>query len=445
MTSRSRSRSLAGAILFLFINASFVFLILSPCLENPGGRYLEKRTLGQVEQQIRAVRQGDFILTLRDADGAPLKNRRLVYRQTGHDFWFGCNLFEFNRFDDPRANERYREYFQNLFNLAVLPFYWREYEPAPGNFPRAEFLQEALAWCEQNGITPKGHPLAWRNPAGYPDWLPADPGQVAKLLQARIEGVVQEYRGRIQIWDVVNEPTHLPPFGSPDTFAYVASALRWAHARDPAALLTVNDYGILGHDFGHGPYYRLLKRLIQSRAPINLIGLQGREPRTDWIPAYEIRATLEAYSRLGLPIHLTEITVPSADLPITNSWKKGVWTEDDQADYLERFYKICFSQPGVEAIIYWDLYDGASWIKHGGLIRDDWKPKPAYQRLDRLLNREWRSRGSGMTDENGELAFTGFYGAYEIEIPDLGKKVSILAPRNGANHFLVTLAPDSPP
>ena len=444
MASRNLSRSFAGLAIFLFINASFVFFILSPYIENPLGRGLETRTLEEVDQRIESVRKGNFTLTLQSPDGTPLQNRRIVYRQTGHDFFFGCNIFEFNRLDDPQENELYKKYFKNLFNLAVLPFYWREDEPEPGNFPRAEFRQEILTWCEQNGITPKGHPLAWRNPAGYPDWLPEDRERVAGRLQSRIENTVEEYKGRIKIWDVVNEPTHLPPFGYPTTFEYVYHALQWAHAKDPEALLTVNDYGILGHDFGSGPYRQLLARLIQNRAPINCIGFQGREPRTDWIPAYEIRATLEAYSKLGLPLHLTEITVPSADLPITNSWKKGVWNEPNQADYLENFYKICFSHPSVGAIIYWDLYDGASWVKHGGLINVNWEPKPAYQRLSRLLNEEWRSQGSGRTDENGEFAFTGFYGTYEISIPDLAKKFPIIAPREGANNFLVTLSVNSP-
>jgi GH35 family endo-1,4-beta-xylanase len=414
-------------------------MLLNPWIENPIGKHLDERLLEDIDSRIESVRKGSFEIIFQDAAGNPVANRNVEYRQVGHDFIFGCNIFGFDGLGGDEQNELYKERFRELFNLAVLPFYWKMFEPDRGEFPTTDLLNDMLAWCEQNDITPKGHPLAWRNPAGYPEWLPEEDELVADLLKARIQGAIENYGDRIRMWDVVNEPTHLPPFGHDSAFDYVVNALQWAHEEDPGAVLTVNDYGILGHDFGHGPFGRLLDKLVASDAPLGCIGLQAHEPRSDWIPAIEICASLDAYSRFDLPIHITEITVSSSrELPITNSWKKGVWTEQTQADYLEMFYKVCFSHPDVEGIIYWDLCDSASWLRNGGLTRPDLEPKPAYERLSRLINEEWRTEGSGTTDDDGTLEFSGFYGTYKIGIPSLGESFQIQAHKGGDSDFRIT-------
>lgn len=442
MKNRTQKRYLKGLIIFLFVNASFLFMLLSPWIENPLGKYLDKRFLEDIDSRIESARKGTFSVILQSADGTPIANQKIAYSHIRHDFLFGCNIFGFDVLGDDGQNDLYKERFKNLFNLAVLPFYWKSFEPERGRFPTEYLLNDILNWCEENDITPKGHPLAWRNPSGYPEWLPEDDEQVADLLKARIQGAIEEYGDRIKIWDVVNEPTHLPPFGYDSEFDYVLSALRWAHEKDSAALLTVNDYGILGHDFGHGPFGRLLDKLVMADAPLGCVGLQAHEPRSDWIPAIEIDASLDAYSRFNLPIHITEITVSSSpELPITNSWKKGVWTEQAQADYLETFYKVCFSHPSVEGIVYWDLCDAASWVRNGGLTRPNLDPKPAYERLSELINDEWRTEGNGVTGKNGALEFTGFYGTYEIRIPALGKTFQIEARKGGEKDFVITIPP----
>jgi GH35 family endo-1,4-beta-xylanase len=416
-------------------------MLLSPWIENPLGRHMDERLLDDIDRRIESVRKNSFEIVFQDADGNPITNCNIEYRQIRHDFIFGCNIFGFDSFGSDEKNELYKERFRNLFNLAVLPFYWRTFEPNRGEFPTADRLNDLLAWCEQNDITPKGHPLAWRNPAGYPEWLPGDDELVADLLKGRIQGAIENYGDRIRMWDVVNEPTHLPPFGCDNAFDYVFNALQWAHEKDPGALLTVNDYGILGHDFGHGPFGRLLDKLVAADAPLGCIGFQAHEPRSDWIPAVEIYASLDAYSRFDLPIHITEITVSSSrELPITNSWKKGVWSEREQADYLESFYKVCFSHPSVEGIIYWDLCDSVSWVRNGGLTRPNLEPKPAYERLSKLINEEWLTEGSGTTDKNGMLEFAGFYGTYEIRIPSLGESFQIQAHKGGDRNFHINTA-----
>lgn len=432
----NKKRYKGGLVVFLFINSSLIFLMFSPYIPNPITQYLDENFLAQTDGRIRNIRTGSFTLKIKNqSTGLPIKFTNIEYNLLKHDFIFGCNIFALNKTNSAAGDLAYGDYFSKLFNLAVIPFYWRQYEPQQGNFSRDEWINTTIIWCENNNITTKGHPLAWRNPAGYPSWLPDDLSEVWTLLKSRIDRIAEMYKDRIDIWDVVNEPTHLPPMGGQTLYNYVANCFNWVYAKDASALLTINDFGIIGHDFGYGPYYNLINELKENNIQVNAIGLQGREPRTDWIPAVEIWNTLEGYSRLEIPIHVTELTWPSYPLPITNSWKKGLWSQENQADYAEAYYKTCFSHPRVDAIIWWDLWDGASWVQEGGMIDANFEPKVIYNRLDNLINSEWHSSGQGNTDNNGIVNVGGFYGTYNVSIPSLGFNQIINAPKDGETSF----------
>lgn len=409
----NKNRYKGGVLIFIIVNASLIFLLFSPYINNVFLEYLDDAFLEDVDDRIRDVRTDDFSITLTTLDGTPLSNVDVEYELVEHDFYFGCNL-NFNNLGD---NGMYLNAFENLFNLATINhFYWSSYEPEQGTYPRDDGIEAAINWCHLNNITSKGHPLAWRNPAGYPKWLPEDKSEVEQLLKERIERILGLYKGRIKVWDVVNEPSHLPPIGDQSLEDYVSEMFELVRELDPDAKLTLNDYGIIGHDFGYGPYYNLIHSLLENNVPIDYIGLQGREPRMDWIPATEIWATLEAYSAFDLPIHITEFTCPSSGNPITNSWKKGIWTEENQAEYAKRYYKTCFAHPSVEGFIWWDLWDGGSWVRNGGLLDEDFKPKLIYETLDGLINDEWHTEGTATTDNDGKMTFKGFFGVYEINL-----------------------------
>ena len=103
---------------------------------------------------------------------------------------------------------------------------------------------------------------------------------------------------------------------------------------------------------------------------------------------------------------------------IKNSWKEGVWTEEEQAEYTERFYRVCFSVPAVQSIGWWDLTDYSAWQTGGGLLHADLSPKPAYTALKNLIHKTWRTEASGKTDQNGLYRFRGFHGKYDVQIED---------------------------
>ena len=430
-----------GLILFIFFNASFIFLLFSPYIPNLIGKFQDDILLDQCDDRIQKYRTGKIMIQLLFSNGTPLTNYNITYKHIRHEFHFGCNIFSFDSFNGAQYagyNESYRIYFKNLFNYAVLPFYWRIYEPEKGVFPKEKWLNNTLDWCLKNNITTKGHPLLWTREAGIPDWISLENDTlVYYMIQNRVSSIVHKYRGKIQNWDVVNEPAHTRTFAGLSTYDYVSHSLSWAHQANPNAQLTINDYGIIGHDFGTGPFFNLLKQIISNNCPINYIGLQSHEPRTDWIPATEIWASFEAYSRLGKPLYITEFEPISSPVPITNSWKKGVWSEENQAEYARRFYTIAFSHPSVKGIIWWDLSDLTSWLEGGGLLRSDMTPKRVYNVLYDLIHNKWSTKGSQLSNGSGWIEFYGFYGTYNITVQNLGYEFQINAKMNQNNKFII--------
>ncbi|RYZ49065.1 MAG: hypothetical protein EOP49_17185 [Sphingobacteriales bacterium] len=107
-----------------------------------------------------------------------------------------------------------------------------------------------------------------------------------------------------------------------------------------------------------------------------------------------------------------------------------------QAKLTRNFYRLWFSHPSVEAIIWWNLVDGTA-VKgedkwNGGLLNNDFSAKPSYTVLNTLVNEEWKTRIDTTVTGKSEYAFRGFFGDYEVTITQ-GKKVTRLRLRLSAD------------
>lgn len=372
----------------------------------------DAKTLEEARAAIERVRKTDAVIEVVDTSGAPVSGVPVSIRQTSHAFLFGCNIYGFDQYESARQNELYKQRFQELFNFATTGFYWRSYEPERGK-PRYADTDKIVAWCSEHGIRLKGHPLLWDHEAGEPVWAAGQPDAV--LQERRVREILSRYKGKIEFWEVVNEPAHVQG-------VKIGEPYRWARQTDPAAHLIINDYEVMAN--GYPPFFELLEDAAKNGVPFDGIGIQAHEPRTMRFPLHRVKATLDKYATLGKALHITEFTPTSAGEPITGSHIEGVWDEAAQADYAVQFYTVCFAHPAVVAITWWDLCDAGSWLKGGGLLREDLSPKPAYTALRRLIHEEWTTRAQGVTDGAGRFAFRGFYGGYEATVTVGGRDVS---------------------
>ena len=370
---------------------------------------------GQAER-IARHRMGTVTIVVRDWQGRLVPAAAVRIEQVRHAFLFGSNCFLWSQPAAPELERLYREYFARLFNAATLGFYWHTYESVRGA-PRYAQTEEVLAWCREHKLVCKGHPLAWAN-LPDPAWLPDDPREIGELSLGRVTDIVGRFRGRIELWDVVNEPSLLLWEGTRHgvwaqaigTQAYVSEHLRAARAADPDARLLVNEV------LTAYPSYSVLDALRdRSGQPLfDAVGIQSHMHLGPWAPRY-VWEVCERYARLGRPLHFTEFTVLSGERLPGRRWGPTRFEyEVMQGDAVPALYSLLFSHPAVEAVTWWDLSDRGAWKgAAGGLLRSDMSRKPAYERLEDLIKRQWWTRVRGETNPQGAFVFRAFYGRHQ--------------------------------
>ena len=178
--------------------------------------------------------------------------------------------------------------------------------------------------------------------------------------------------------------------------------------------------------YGNSAFYTLLQQAIANHVPFDGIGIQAHEPENMGFSPLSIRKKLNQYGQLGKDLYITEFTPGSNGQPFVSQIglpTGKIWDEQTQADYAVSFYTMCFANPAVKGITWWDLCDRVSWRKNGGLLRPDLTPKPVYIALTKLIHEKWSTREQGQTAAAGTFNFRGFRGTYAIIVESNGKSV----------------------
>ncbi len=419
----------------------------------------EADLMKKADENIEKYRKGDAGIRFKTKDGKPVANARVEIRQETHDFLFGCIIFDLIGNENTYKEELFKERFKKIFNLAVFPFYWPGYEPVQG-FTGWEKMPGVIDWCKLNGITTKGHPLVWATKSGTPEWLSRyGVNETEELLKTRVLNITAGFRDKIGLWDVVNEPVNVKTWkhkilnfneendwGVTDTLSlvadYVEKALKWAHEGNPDATLLINEYRSIADKDVRKRYDDLLAELKKRNAPLSGMGIQAHEPRQEWFSPVEVWKTFDQYYRFGYPIHITEFHPQSSGVPITGGWRTGTWTPEAQTEFTEQFVKLCFGHPAVASINWWGLSDRNIWLPGGGLIDEEYQPKPVYIMLDKLINETWKTNTSVKTDDQGKANFRGFYGEYRISLTTddgITRSYKIHLDKNEENNWVFTI------
>ena len=377
-------------------------------------------------------RQATARLRVTDASGAPLSGRPVGIDQTSHQFLFGCGAFDAIALASAKtpgqraAAEARMEKWLGLFNYGTLPFYWGRYEPVPGQTAKEPTMSGAK-WLRERGVTLKGHPLCWHTVCA--DWLMQyDNEEILRRQLARIDREAGDFKGVIDMWDVINEVVIMPVFDKYDNaitrvckdkgrIRLVREVFAAAKAANPGATLLINDFNT------SVSYEILLEGLLEAGVPIDVIGIQSHQHQGYW-GLEKLEDVLTRFSRFGLPLHFTENTLISGDLMPPhivdlNDWQVDEWPstpegEERQAREVAEMYAALFSHPQVEAITSWDFTDNCWLHAPAGLLRKDDSEKPSYHALRSLIHGEWETHRQLVTDAEGYVTFTGFKGGYTL-------------------------------
>lgn len=408
--------------------------------------YMEDRVNAGIEQN----RKGFCAVELCDADGKPVTNAKIKAVQKDHEFRFGANIFMLDELETEEKNQKYREYFKEIFNIATLPFYWDTLEPEKGkprydkNSPkiyRRPSIDSCIEYCEENGIEPREHALAYAQ--FFPEWLrDKDSDTIKRELSRRMREISERYADKIPTIEVTNESYWDPQTSNAGRFAlyrendYIEWSFKEAEKMFPGNKLCINDWADLWATFAtnRDPYYMQIERALAKGARIDAIGMQYHMffPEKDaakktekYYNPHQLFNILDLYSQFNLPIQITEITVPAYSYEAAD--------EELQAEILRILYRLWFSHPNVEQIIYWNVVDGYAAFApqgdmtsgenyyRGGLIRFDFTKKPAFEMLKNMIHKEWHTECECTSTVDGLAQFKGFYGKYTLEIEHDGK------------------------
>ena len=394
---------------------------------------------------IKKNRMSDVAITILKPDGTPLANQEVTIEQTNHKFLFGTAAFDLvpltNGDYTSKAKEqaeRWAEKITELFNAATLPFYWARFEPQRGK-PITEKVKNAARWCLDHNMATKGHPLCWHTLTA--DWLlEMSNAEILQAQIARIKRDVADFRGLIDMWDVINEAVIMPVFDKYDNgitrickglgrIKTIKAMFDTARETNPNAMLLINDFDV------SSAYDILVEGCLEAGIKFDVIGIQSHMHQ-GWWGVEKTLKVLENFERFNLPIHFTETTLISGhlmppeivdlnDYQVTD-WPTTAEGEERQAEQTKQHYKTLFAHPLVEGITWWDSSDGGWLNAPAGLFRRDGSNKSAFDELFNLIKGEWWiALTKFTTDKSGVIQFSGFFGDYKLTYEGSQKSFSI--------------------
>jgi endo-1,4-beta-xylanase len=306
----------------------------------------------------------------------------------------------------------FAEFFTENFSLLTPgnELKWPRLHPTPDTytFDDADWM---VNFCQSRGLLVHGHNLCWNSPNANPPWFPAVLTQqnAAEQFTNYITTVVGRYRGRIESWDVVNEPvvfwSKRPDGLYPGVWLsllgpqYLDIAFHAAKAADPGALRVLNCYYVEQDtpDFERTRELTivLLQQLLKRGVPVQAIGI---ESHLDASAPFGGPAFLEFIKRvrgLGLQVLITELDVDDSQV-------QGDVQERDRVvaqcyyDYLTQVVPA----GKTDRIIFWTPSDRWDWLNsmppakfhradgkphRPGLLEDALRPKPAMDAVEAAL------------------------------------------------------------
>ena len=366
---------------------------------------------------------------------------------------------------------------------------WMMLHPRPGeegyDFTASDALVE---FGEANGMEIAGHTLVWHSQT--PNWVfegthlppgadqapeksdspPAGRGRFGRFqpfdldgprasreellerMRKHIHTVMGRYKGKIKVWDVVNEALsdggdevlRQSPWSviiGPD---FVKKAFEYAHEADPDAILRYNDYGLENRE-KRAKLIKLISSLKEQGAPVMAIGTQAHLNVSTGFETMD--QSLTEIATLGLPIHITELDVNGAvrgqrgtGAGITENAEatEGGLVDDANrklAEAYEGVFKALIKhRESIEIVTFWGANDALSWRRGGNplLFDGENQPKAAFEAVMGLATSA--SLQSSTPDQNfhiylcfGQSNMEGFPGIKDQDQKGIDERFQVLA------------------
>lgn len=226
-------------------------------------------------------------------------------------------------------------------------------------------------FCLAKGVRVRGHNLVWGRylseefVADIQARLATSANRqeaMREILRNHIRTVMTHFRGRIQEWDVLNEPLQIFGPKLDDTLwrrtlgdGYIGEVFKIAHEIDPQAILYLNEQFDDYSDAHAEKLLSLLEELVREKVPIHGLGLEShlvmRKPTPEALENY-----LRRVVALGLTFELTELDVRLRVFGQTTA------PYEAQGDYFEAIIRAAMSFPQCRGITFWGISDKDTWM-----------------------------------------------------------------------------------
>jgi endo-1,4-beta-xylanase len=279
---------------------------------------------------------------------------------------------------------------------------WGRLRPAPDkySFGDADLM---FRFAEKNEMRVHGHNLCWNsfNPAWLPSTLTSENAQ--RYLVDHIHTVAGRYKGRVDSWDVVNEPIRIGN-GRPDGLTvgpwldtlgpqYIDIAFQSTAEADPAALRVLNldnlEQDGAAADKARDLSLQLIQGLLNRHVPIQAVGLESHLQAA--LPAVSNgrKQFIEKVKSLGLQVLITELDVNDTKIIAPDDERKK-----QVAAVYYAYLTDVLSVSKTQRLIFWSLTDKDNWydftarknahyqradgsIHYPGLLDSQYEPNPA--------------------------------------------------------------------
>jgi GH35 family endo-1,4-beta-xylanase len=342
------------------------------------------------------------------------------------------------------------------FNFATVGTLWLDVEPTDDSY-RWSYIDEVAGNRKiyEMGYELFGHSIIYFLDFVMPEYLKSmDAESLNEEISEHTQALAQHYEGIINEWLVINEAHSISAsygFSRSEITGFTSSVIKVLNEKDPGIIKTINaapDY------FGQSmftemfmvdrdalfsmPVYDYFKDLIDHDIDFDVIGQQmynggcvtlfkdyGLADSAAAVPVFdlvEMRRNLRKLQTLGKPVYVTEISVPASmnsSCPGMGYWRKE-WSEEVQAQFLERLLAVIMGEKDVRLVNYWDMQDKGSFIYKGGLMDADGRKKPAYEAASKAFG-DLLKTVEAVSGVDGIAELKLYAGEYEINIDDGNK------------------------
>jgi len=379
-----------------------------------------------LERNIEKNRKGRVLIEVRDEAGKPVPNAEIRISQLSKKFLFGTEVQGLKPQDDSVSQVSYQQKLISLCNFATVTPYWPQVEAVPGRTDFTSFDQQ-VAWLTTHNFVIKVTPVFW--PHWAPSFLPGDPKFAVPLAIKNLQEFTSHF-GRLSVTFIENNEV-----AAAVTDSIANGLINWVLIDGPAKVLqqvtaiernaldSHRHQQLIYNDYENGQTeFDMLDQLQREHALPDAIGIEMHMTQGEW-PLERVDYIVKRLSKYNRPLYVSEISVVSGDhrlIPpnaVEKNWKSTAEGEVRQSEYVEKLYKLLFSEKEVQGITWWDFTDRDAWQgAPRGLLRTDMSAKPAFSRLQDLIASKWQSNITARTDSLGNFDAKLFEGEYRVAI-----------------------------